>query len=204
MTIRTIALALACLTALLIPTAQGVSASDTSQLAPLLPDAESVGPGFVLVEAGTRNLDRMSIRFTDQAEAETRLTEWGFLYSFYRTYDHAHGVCPPRECDVTVEISMSVFRTTEGATLALPYFAQDRADAIGLEVMTFETPFADGRVKREARLDGNGEYTTYLQMGERLVRVSMTIEPDLRSTGEGLRRVALVDRLAWATLTAET
>jgi hypothetical protein len=98
-----------------------------------------------------------------------------------------------------IEISVHVFGTPEGASLALPWFAQQRADALGLhrDLAPAVEQTGAGPVKYQV-ITGftatSADYTLYGQRGPLLVRVSVTAPMGESDPGESVAMVGVAKR----------
>ena len=86
----------------------------------LLPAAERMPGGVVVVEEGGRTADEIAATFPDPADAARRLAEWGWAENVYRHFASPDGT-------LRIEVSLHRFGTGSAAAAALPYYAAGRA-----------------------------------------------------------------------------
>jgi hypothetical protein len=178
---RRITIIVSCILAFLAPIstpAQGCACGPGPQ--DFLPDAAALGGGFVIVSESTRDREGLASTFADPIDAAIRLDAWGWAGQATRNY--ARG-------PLAVEVSVHMFVTPAGASLALPWFAQQRAEALGLhrESPPHFTETSGGPVFYQlvtgSRAAGS-DYTLYGQRGQLIVRVTATAPTEDVSLGE--------------------
>ena len=75
----------------------------------LLPDAEEIAPGLVVVNEGFRSLDEQAKSVSDPAEAAHLLANWGWqgnAFRFFERPSEARSETP----DASVEVSITGFQ----------------------------------------------------------------------------------------------
>jgi hypothetical protein len=123
---------------------------------------------------GALTADAMPLTFPAPAEARERLATWGWRENAYRSFVAAGELEPGAPS--AVEISLHRFASESGASAALPYFAEARAQARGLSLVPNEsTPPGEAAVVGQGA-EGN-EATLYVRLGTILLRVTAVV-PD--------------------------
>jgi hypothetical protein len=142
----------------------------------LLPDANEIGPDYVVAENRQRALDDQATGFSDAAEADRLLAGWHWQGNAFRVFQSTE-LTPAGAPVATLDISLTRFASAVDAAAALPYFMQDRMAALGQRPMQNPLP---GALGDEAQaIDGtlsNGAYdlTLFARSGALLMRVSAT------------------------------
>jgi hypothetical protein len=134
-----------------------------------LPEASEIGPGFVLVSDTTPTIEQLATTFPDPRDAAIRLDAWEWRGQGTRRFVQG---------PVTVEVSVHEFLGPAGAELAMPWFAKQRAQALGLqEALPLSTLFSGTRYDTMRGVTRSGtESTIYAQRGPMVFRVS-AMEP---------------------------
>jgi hypothetical protein len=152
----------------------------------LLPTVRDLPAGFVVTDEGRRSADEVAETFLRPAEAAPRLAAWGLQENVYRYFAIPSGVAAYPGGAVSVEVSLHLFRASDGARGALGYYADGRAEALGLHIAgTYE--IGDGAVVLLGGApNGSGlEATVYLLLANVLARVS-AVSPDGDPTADAL------------------
>jgi hypothetical protein len=145
-----------------------------ADLADLLPSTSEIPPGLMQEIEGALTADAMPLTFPAPAEARERLATWGWRDNAYRSFVAAGELEPGAPS--AVEISLHRFASESGASAALPYFAEARAQARGLSLVPNEsTPPGEAAVVGQGA-EGN-EATLYVRLGTILLRVTAVV-PD--------------------------
>lgn len=152
----------------------------------LLPTLGEVPAGFVITDQGTRSESEIANTFLRPTEAASFLSAQGFVGNVYRYFAVQDGdrLAPGRA--TSIEVSLHLFDGSDGASDALPYYADGRAEAIGLRVVgTFD--LGDGAVVLQGGApEGSGvEVTVYMLLGNVLARIS-TVSPSGDPTADAL------------------
>jgi hypothetical protein len=157
----------AALVALIVGTSlgSGVAASE-QEAVPYMPTAKELGEGVVMIEDVTRDLEDLAATFPDSCNAAGRLEVLKFRDQAERTF--ARG-------DATIDISIHVFNSPASTGLAVAWYAQERADRLGLK----ET---EGPAQVSPRLpfefyvpySNADELTVWATPYNRIVRVTVT------------------------------
>jgi hypothetical protein len=158
-----------------VPTVS-VTAQDRSLL-DLLPTAADVGPAFVVVDNRTRTLAEQATGFANADEAARMLAGWGWQENVFRVFKTAD-VNSTGAPVATLDISLTRFANTEGATNALPYFLSDRATVLAqFEVKSQNVtpqPIGDEMRVLSGPVEGGDDATLYVRTGALLLRLSLT------------------------------
>src|SRR5215212_8482271 len=104
--------------------AVSVTAQDSS-LRDLLPPAADIGPAFVVVDNRSRTLAEQATGFANTDEAARLLADWNWQENAFAVFEAA----PQTSTGAPVsrlDISLTRFASSKGASTALPYFLQDR------------------------------------------------------------------------------
>ena len=173
----------------------GVTAPMTAPDA-LLPALANMPPGFVVTADGWRSLSEIADTFLRPAEAERVLTSCGFQINRYRYFGVPAGRSPLPSGTTSIQVSLHMFGTSDGALCALAYYADGRAEALGLSLLGF-IPAGDGMIILQGRApDGvSVETTVYLLVGNVLARISVA-SPSGDPTADALSLAFQV--AAWA------
>lgn len=145
--------------------------------ADFLPDAAELGQGFVVINTVTHDRAELAATFADPQDAAIRLDAWWWSGQATRTYERG---------SLGVEVSAHMFVTSAGPTLALPWFARQRAESLGLNWdgpphTASRDPGVSYQAVSGVRADGLSEYTLYRQHGQVIIRVSVTSPLDAQS-----------------------
>lgn len=140
----------------------------------LLPALADLPRGFVVTAEGWRSLSEIADTFLRPGEAARVLSSCGFQINRYRYFGAPAGWSPLASGTTSIEVSLHVFATSNGAVCALPYYAAGRAEALGLSLLGF-FPAGDGMMVLQGRApDGVSiETTVYLLIGNVLARISV-------------------------------
>src|SRR5215212_5089847 len=156
-----------------VPTVS-VTAQDHSLL-DLLPAAADIGPAFMVVDNRTRTLAEQATGFANVDEAARMLADWGWQENVFRVFKTAD-VSSTGAPVATLDISLTRFANTEGATNALPYFLSDRAAVLGQsEVKLLSSrPIGEETGVLSGPVEGGDDTTLYVRTGALLLRLSLT------------------------------
>lgn len=145
--------------------------------ADFLPEASQLGQGFLVIK--TANFDRaeLAATFPDPLDADIRLDAWSWGGQATRTYERG---------SLAVEVSAHMFTFPAGASLAMPWFAKERAGLLGLNWdgppdVARRDPGVSYQAVSGVRADGRSEYTLYAQRGQVVARVSVTSPVEAQS-----------------------
>jgi type II secretory pathway pseudopilin PulG len=138
----------------------------------MLPTDNDVPDGFAQTENGKLTKDDVAGSFSDPADAATKLDDWQWKENVYRIYeipadaDHAAD-------DVTyLYVSIHRFGSSDDASAALPFFAQEIESARDLHEIDINQHLGDEIVAAAGPKDGSNEVTLYIRQGNRLIRVT--------------------------------
>jgi hypothetical protein len=141
-------------------------------LTALLPSTSQLPPGLALEFEGALTAEAMPLTFPAPVEAAERLTTWGWQENASRRFMPAGERAPG--APLAVEISLHRFTSNTGAVLALPYFAESRAEARGLSLISTESlPPGEAAVVGQGP-EGN-EATIYVRLDNVLARVTVIV-----------------------------
>jgi hypothetical protein len=152
--------------------------------ADLLPTADQVTTGLELAEEGARSREAIVNSFSDPDAAALQFDDWGWQAHAYRTFAAPAGSVAP-ESTYYIDVSVHQFASAEGAAQALPYYAADRAEQLGLQVVAVD-PIGDSSTAIAGTLENGNETTVYVQSGGMLIRLtgwSATGDPTLDVIG---------------------
>ncbi len=139
-------------------------------LAALLPSTSQLPPELALEFEGALTAEAMPLTFPAPVEAAERLTTWGWQENASRRFMPAGERAPG--APLAVEISLHRFASNTGAVSALPYFAESRAEARGLSLISTESlPPGEAAVVGQGP-EGN-EATIYVRLDNVLARVTV-------------------------------
>lgn len=133
-----------------------------------LPGQSDFSTSITIVGEGARSLDDIANGFADPVEARRLLIEWGWQENAYRTVRTNEPALIPI---TSIETSLHRFSSAEGAAKALNYYADGRAEALGLAPLELTDNGFTIRAIAGAVADGY-EITLYLLANETLVRMS--------------------------------
>jgi len=143
----------------------------------LLPTAADIGPAFVVVDNRTRTLAEQATGFANADGAARMLAGWGWQENVFRVFKTAD-VNSTGAPVATLDISLTRFANTEGATNALPYFLSDRAAVLAqFEVKSQNVtpqPIGDEMRVLSGPVEGGNDATLYVRTGALLLRLSLT------------------------------
>jgi hypothetical protein len=138
----------------------------------MLPTDKDVPDGFTQTDNGKLAKEEVSASFSDPADAATKLDDWQWKENVYRIYeipadaDHAAD-------DVTyLYVSVHRFGSSDDASAALPFFAQEIESARDLHEIDIDQQLGDEMVAAAGPKDGSNEVTLYIRQGNRLIRVT--------------------------------
>src|SRR5215212_7117065 len=166
--------------ALLLLVASIPAVSVTAQqgsLLDLLPSAADLGPGLVVVDNRTRSLAEQATGFANADEAAQQLAGWDWQENVFQVFQTEEAT-PAGAPLATLDISLTRFADTEGATKALPYFLSDRAAVLAQhevksQNLTSRTIGDETRVL-SGPVEGGDDTTLYVRTGALLLRLSLT------------------------------
>lgn len=140
-----------------------------------LPNPEGVISGVWLAEEHARSAATVATTFPDAAEAGKLFQEWGWRESAARVFFREANGTPSG----TSRLEVSVFRLedAEAARMALPYFLEARAAALGMSEVVAPTVGNEARAI-SGTVDGQQEATVYIREDARLLRISAVGEGD--------------------------
>ena len=159
------------------------TSAQSADLAALLPEPDAIAPEVVTTESGTRSLAEVAGSFADPGQAEDRLRTWGWEENAFRGYANRDPDQAPLR---TLQISLHQFRSADGATDALSYFLEARAQALGQREVDVPDPTGDetraisGESDGATESTGNAvEATAYIRVNNVLARITaVSTSPD--------------------------
>jgi predicted metalloprotease len=125
------------------------------------------GQPFRLESEGISTFDDMVSSFSDPEEARELLLEWGWQKNVYRIYASEN---PPRNSVGWLAIGIHRFDSVDGASAALPYFAEARRNALGYEPVDVGL-FADQTEAMAGEAYNGDELIIYARRGNLVFRV---------------------------------
>jgi hypothetical protein len=148
-----------------------------SSLLDLLPTAADLGPAFIVVDNRPRSLAEQASGFANADEAARQLANWDWQENVFQVFQTAEAT-PAGAPLATLDISLTRFADTEGATKALPYFLSDRAAVLAQhevksQNLTSQTIGDETRVL-SGPVEGGDDTTLYVRTGALLLRLSLT------------------------------
>src|SRR5215207_7793437 len=154
--------------------AASVTAQDSSLL-DLLPAASDIGPGFVAIDNRSRSLAEQATGFANADEVAQLLTGWNWQENAFAVFQAAEPTATGEPL-ATLDISLTRFADAEDASLAMPYFLQDRAAVLGYREMKQASQPEIGDESRvlNGAVDGGYDTTLYVRSGALLLRISLT------------------------------
>ncbi len=140
----------------------------------LLPSLFDLPAGFVIDDEGDRDQSDIAGTFLRPAEADDVLAAAGFQGNVYRYFTRPARLSPYPGAATRLEVSLHLFDDWRGAANALVYYADGRAEAIGIRPSaTYD--IGDGAIVLVGAAPGGGiESTVYLLVGNVLARISAT------------------------------
>ncbi len=172
--------------------AGGPSPADPGTVDSLLPMLREMPAGSVVTDEGTRSEAEIAATFLRPGEAATFLADHDFRVNVYRYFAIPAGATGYAGSATSMEVSLHLFGSAEGAEAGLVYYAEGRAEAIGLRVVgSYE--LGDGAVLLQGPApSGPGmEATVYLLLGNVLARIS-AVSPNGDPTADALAVTLLV------------
>ena len=154
--------------------AVSVTAQDSS-LRDLLPTAADIGPAFVAIDNRTRTLAEQATGFANANEAAELLADWNWQENAFAVFQAAELTAAGAPV-ATLDISLTRFADAGDASLAMPYFLQDRAAVLGHREMKQVSQPALGDESRvlDGSVEGGYDSTLYVRSGALLMRISAT------------------------------
>jgi hypothetical protein len=178
--------------------AVSVTAQDSS-LRDLLPTADDIGPGFVAIDNRTRTLAEQATGFANANEAARLLAGWNWQENAFAVFQAAELTAAGSPL-ATLDISLTRFADAEDASLAMPYFLQDRAAVLGHREMKQVSQPALGDESRvlNGSVEDGYDTTLYVRSGALLMRISLTATSVAGGTAPSLQQIAqgIIDRAA--------
>ncbi len=178
--------------------AVSVTAQDSSLL-DLLPAASDIGPGFVAIDNRTRSLAEQATGFANADEVAQLLAGWNWQENAFAVFQAAD-LTATGEPLATLDISLTRFADAEDASLAMPYFLQDRAAVLGYREMKQASQPEIGDESRvlNGAVDGGYDTTLYVRSGALLLRISLTAPSISDGPATSLEQIAqgIIDQVA--------
>ena len=151
----------------------------------LLPTLSFLPAGFFVSDEGDRDQNDIAGTFLRPFEADSVLTSCGFQGNVYRYFARDYAYSPYPGAATSIEVSLHLFGSAGGATEALPYYADGRAEAIGIRVAGYYDVGDGAYVLIGAAPGGGVESTIYMLVGNVLARIS-AVAPDGDPTADAL------------------
>lgn len=151
----------------------------------LLPDLYDLPAGFGVTDEGVRDQGDIAATFLRPAEADGVLSSLGFQENVYRYFARPASQSPYPGAATSIEVSLHLFGGISGAVDALPYYADGRAEALGIRVAGYYEIGDGAIVLLGAAPDGGIESTVYLLVGNVLARIT-AVAPDGDPTADAL------------------
>lgn len=157
----------------------------------LLPGLYDLPTGFVVSDEGARGREAIAGTFLRPGEADAVLRSLGFEENVYRYFERPARLSPYPGAASSVEVSLHLFDGISGAFDALPYYADGRAEALGIRVAGYYD-IGDGAIVLLGAAPGGGvESTVYLLVGNVLARIT-AVAPDGDPTADALSAAFVV------------
>ncbi len=152
----------------------------------LLPTLRELPADFVVSDEGGRSQAEMAQTFLRPREAASFLADQDFQTNVYRYFATREGSSAYPGAATSIEVSLHLFGTSADADRALPYYADGRAEALGIRVVG-AYDIGDGAIMLQGVApNGSGvEVTVYLLLGNVLARIS-AVSPDGAPTADAL------------------
>ncbi|MDP9370102.1 MAG: hypothetical protein M3Q03_17835 [Chloroflexota bacterium] len=152
----------------------------------LLPTLRELPADFVVADEGRRSQSDIAQTFLRPREAASFLADQDFQTNVYRYFAAPEGSSAYPGAATSVEVSLHLFGSSAQADRALPYYADGRAEALGIRVVG-AYDIGDGAIMLQGRApDGSGvEVTVYLLLDNVLARIS-AVSPDGEPTADAL------------------
>jgi hypothetical protein len=161
------------LLAVALPAADQTVRAQNVALRDLLPAAEAVGPGFVVVDYRERTLGEQAVAFANAEDAARRLAAWGWQENAFKVFQ-ATALTEAGAPAATLDISLTRFAAPDGAANALPYFLEDRAAVLGQQEVPTPSPLGDEARAVSGEVGTGFDTTLYVRSGPLLLRISAT------------------------------
>ena len=141
-----------------------------------LPTEDQVPDGLIQTADRQRTLDVVAVNYADPTDTAQRFTEWGWQGNVVRGFDLPDGASVPPGSTTSIDVSVHLFASAEGAAAALDYSFVDQATTSGAHEEPGR-PIGDAsRVLVAQDEEGTG-VTLYVQRGNSLIRVT-AFSPD--------------------------
>ncbi len=152
----------------------------------LLPTLRELPAAFIVSDEGRRSQSDIAQTFLRPREAASFLAAQDFRTNVYRYFAAPEGSSPYPGAATSIEVSLHLFGTSAQADRALPYYADGRAEALGIRVVGAYDIGNGAIMLQGVAPDGSGvEVTVYLLLGNVLARIS-AVSPDGAPTADAL------------------
>ena len=154
-----------------VPTATPVIRSGAASqgtgdmLTTMLPAVSEVPAGLMRTAEGSRSAEEIAATFPDPADAAQRFPRWGWQESVYRDFASPDGT-------TSVSVSLHRFADPQSAADAVPYLAEARAGALGLDPIPV-ADIGDQVAAVAGEVAGGQEVSLYVQQGAVVARVTV-------------------------------
>ena len=173
-------------TQFLVNVQQGGTDASPRTVEDLLPSLADLPFGFRISDEGYRDQDDIAGTFLRPAEADSLLSAVGFDGNVYRYFSRSSADSPYPGAATSIEVSLHLFGTYDGASEALVYYAEGRSEAIGIRIAGSYDIGDEAIIMIGPAPGGAGiESTVYLQEGNVLARIS-AVAPDGDPTADAL------------------
>ena len=131
----------------------------------LLPTQDELPADLVLLEEGARQAEEITATFPDPDDAAQRFSAWGWQETVYREFASPDGT-------TSVSVSLHRFADPQSAADAVPYLAEARAVALGLDPIPV-ADIGDQVAAVAGEVAGGQEVSLYVQQGAVVARVTV-------------------------------
>jgi hypothetical protein len=134
------------------------------------PKESTVGEGFVRSDNGTRTMDDVVASFPEavQIDAPAKLDEMGWVENAYRQFTNDSAAADQTS---VVNVSVHRFKTENGASEALQYFADGGATAQGLTAVEGASEIGDESITLQGTIEGGNVYVVYFRIDRFVFRI---------------------------------
>ena len=132
------------------------------------PKEADVGDGYKRADNGTRTGDEVAASFPDPEDATVQIDGFGWVENAYRQYELDSGATTDTQ---VINVSVHRFKTEQGASDALAYFANGGQTAQNLEEVSNADTIGDESISLQGAIEGGNIYVVYFRKDDFLIRV---------------------------------
>jgi hypothetical protein len=165
-----------------VPTEGSASVTERTKASQWFPKEADVGDGYKRTDNGTRTEDEVAASFPDPEDAAAQITDFGWIENAYREFTLT-------AADATdtgvINVSIHRFKSEQGASDALAYFANGGQTAQGLEEVSDAPDIGEETITLHGVIEGGNVYVIYFRKDDFIFRIgglSTSGEPGDKTT----------------------